>query len=292
MTAARHLPFLLLTGGIWGLTPSLAKLAIGGGVQPLAVAFQVALGSSLFLFAICALRRVRVPWDAAHLRHYTLSGLSGFALANLCSYAALAHIPAGFFALLLPLAPILTVLGAAALGQERAGPRSIGGTALGLAGVALAMAPGAALPDPARLGWALLAVLTPVCFAASNLIAVRYAPPGGQPLAFAAGTLLLAAAQLGVLLLLTGGWRWPLSGPWEADAIMLGQGVLNGTAYLCFFRLIAAAGPVVTSQTGYIATLAGIAWGVALFGERLGWLTWPAAALVFAGLFLVTTRKR
>jgi drug/metabolite transporter (DMT)-like permease len=292
MSPLRHLPLLLLTGGIWGLTPSLAKLAIAEGVTPLAAGFEVALFSALFLLAICAVRRVPVPWNAAHRRHYFLSGLSGFALANFCSYTALAHIPAGFFALLLPLSPMLTVLGAALLGQERAGWRSVGGTLLGLGGVALAMAPGAALPDPSLLPWALLAVLTPVCFAASNLIAVRYAPPGGQPLALAAGTLLLAAAQLALVLVLLGEWRWPLSGPWRADAIMVVQGMLNGTAYLCYFRLIAAAGPVVTSQTGYVATLAGIAWGVALFAEELGWLTIPAALLVFAGLFLVTTRRR
>jgi drug/metabolite transporter (DMT)-like permease len=41
-----------------------------------------------------------------------------------------------------------------------------------------------------------------------------------------------------------------------------------------------------------VVTLTGIAWGWMLFGERPGWLTIPAAALVFSGLALVTLPAR
>jgi drug/metabolite transporter (DMT)-like permease len=52
--------------------------------------------------------------------------------------------------------------------------------------------------------------------------------------------------------------------------------------------LLATLGGVVTSQVAFIVTVAGVLWGMVLFGERPGPLTLPAAGLVFAGLALVT----
>ncbi len=69
------------------------------------------------------------------------------------------------------------------------------------------------------------------------------------------------------------------------------QAALTALAYLLYFRALAAHGGVVTSQVGYVVTLTGLCWGFLLFGEVPGWLTVPAAALVFAGLALVTGRR-
>ncbi len=298
MDHARHVPALLLTGAIWGLTPSLAKLAMGpiegggGGVPPMAFAFWQALWAGLILLAACRAAGVAVPWDAAHRRHHVPSALAGFALANLVSYLALRHIPASFYALLIPLAPMLTVLAAPLAGLERPGPRRLKGTGLGLAGVALAMLPGASLPDASVLGWAVFAVLTPVCFAAANLLAVRLRPAGSHAMALGTGTLLVSALFFALFAGVRREWHWPGEGaPWVEGVILL-QGALTALAYALYFRLIARAGGVFTSQVGYVATLAGVAWGVALFAERPGWLALPAAGLVFAGLWLVTRARR
>lgn len=70
------------------------------------------------------------------------------------------------------------------------------------------------------------------------------------------------------------------------------QGAVTAPAFMIHFRSLGAHGGVVTSQTGYVVTLTGLAWGWALFGERPGWLTIPAAALVFAGPALVTLPGR
>lgn len=292
MEAARFLPALVLTGAIWGLTPALAKLAMSLGIAPMGFAFWQALVAGAALAWACRSRGVALPWNAAHLRHYIPSALAGFAVANLVSYTALQHIPASFYALLIPLAPMLTVLLAPLAGQERPGARGLLGTGLGLAGVALAMAPGAALPDEAAIGWAAFAALTPVCFAAANLLAVRLRPVGTSALALGAGTMLWSALFFALFALARGEWHWPGAAPWGAEAILLLQGLLTALAYALYFRLIAGAGGVFTSQVGYVATIMGLAWGAAIFAERPGWLTLPAAGLVFAGLYLVTTRGR
>ena len=282
------LPGLFLLGALWGLSPSIAKAGLAMGIPPLGFGFCAALGSGLALLALARMQGVPVRLDRAHLRHYAANGLFGFALANLVAYTALPHIPAGFFALLMPLVPILTVLGAALIGQERLTSRRIAGSALGLAGVALAMAPGAALPGVGAWSWALLAALTPLCYAVANLLAVRLAPRGAAPLGLATGALLAAACWLGGLGLAAG--QLPFSAPWPALALLPLQAVLTAIAYLLYFRLMGSAGSVVTSQAGYLISIFGIAWGAILFGERMGWLALPAATLVFGGLYLVSRK--
>ncbi|UPY35416.1 DMT family transporter [Sediminicoccus sp. KRV36] len=291
MNFKRHLPGLLILGVVWGLTPSVVKLALAAGIPPLGFGFWGAFGSALILSVLCASRRLRVPLDRPHIIQYSAAGLSGFALANFAGYTALQHIPAGFFALLVPLSPILTVLGAAALGMERLTPPRVLGTVLGFAGVALAMAPGAALPDPALLGWALLAALTPVCFAVSNIVAVRLAPRGTDALVLATGALYGGAFFLALFSLLRGEFHIPGQVGWPGEMLIPFQAGITAFAYLLYFRLIAATGSVITSQTGYIVPIAGVLWGAMIFGERMGWLALPAAALVFAGLWLVTAKR-
>lgn len=287
--ALRPLPPLLLLGTIWGATPAFVKHLGAAGWPPMLIATCAAAGSALILFAACRLRGIAVPLSHGHLRHYAVSGLFGLALANLVGFTSLQHIPAGFFSLLVPLSPMLTVLGAAALGMEPATRRSVLGTALGLSGVLVAMSPGAALPDPAALPWALLAALTPVCYAASNLFAVKLAPQGTPSLALATGTLGAGAIQAAAFAVATGQMTLPSVAGLPVSAL---QAACTAAAFMLYFRSLAAHGGVITSQTGYVVTLTGIAWGWVLFGERPGWLTIPAAALVFSGLALVTLRGR
>ena len=59
-----------------------------------------------------------------------------------------------------------------------------------------------------------------------------------------------------------------------------------------YIYLIGQAGPVFASQVAYAVTLAGVLWGMALFGERHSPWIWLSLALMLAGLALVTPRKR
>ncbi len=284
------LPTLLILGTIWGLSPALAKLLVQSGWTPLTVATLAGALSAAMLLGIAASRGPLPPRDAPHLRAYAASGLFGLALPNICAMTALAHIPAGFFALLVPLSPILTVLAAAAIGMERASSRRILGTVAGLSGIGLAALPGAALPDPGLLPWALLAALTPFFYTASNIVGVRLAPRGTPPLALAAGSVTVGTLILMVIGIAFGQFRLPGWGGLAFVPVLMG--VMGGVAYVVYFRSLARHGGVVTSQVGYVITVTGMLWGFLLFGEVPGWLTIPAAGLVFLGLALVTRPAR
>jgi drug/metabolite transporter (DMT)-like permease len=282
---------LLLLGLIWGLTPALGKLLVMGGAGPLALAASIAAASAAVLWAVCAIRGIGVPWDAAHWRHYAVAGGIGFAVANLVNFTVLRHVPAGLVAIVVPLSPILTVALAAVLRMERATRRRLLGTILGLAGTALAIVPGATLPDARLLPWAILLLLTPTCYAVTNVLAVRLAPRGTPPMALATGTLAAAALGAGLAAVLLGHAPPGLGmagGGLPMPLLVAAQAVLTAMAYLLYFRLLGRVGGVVTSQVGYIVTLSGLGFGFLIFGEVPGWLTIPAAGLIFTGLALVT----
>lgn len=280
---------LLMLGTIWGLTPAMAKLAMAEGMRPLGVAAWAAGISAAVLLAVAAMRGEWPRWRRANLLHYGAGGLVGLALANLTGFTGLTRAPAGLFALLVPLSALFSVVFFALAGLERLTRRRVLGTAVGAAGVALAMAPGAALPDPAVLPWAALMLLTPVCYAAANLLSVRLSVPGTTALQGAAGTV--AGATVAVVALAV-----PLDhlgappARWVA-VLLVAQGVLTAAAYLIYFRLLSTRGGVFTSQVAYLITLAGLTWGWLLFAEVPGPLTVPAAALIFGGVLLVTTER-
>lgn len=284
------LPTLALLGTIWGLTPALAKLLVQSGWTPLTVATCMGTISGSILLGIILARGDSLPLSAPYLRHYLCGGLFGLMAPNFFAMTALQYVPAGFFALVIPLSPLVTVAVVAALGMEPMTQRRLLGTLAGLLGVALAMAPGAALPDFSLLPWALMITLTPICYAASNILGVRLAPRGAPALVLAAGATLTGAAMLWCVSLATGQFRL---GP--ANALMfipLLQGVIGALAFVVYFRSLARHGGVVTSQIGYLITITGLFWGFLFFGEVPGWLTIPAAALVFTGLALVTLPGR
>ncbi|MGG5811950.1 DMT family transporter [Falsiroseomonas sp. CW058] len=281
---------LVVLGAIWGLTPAMAKLAMAGGMRPLGVAAIAAAVSALTLLAVAWRRRDAPRWTRAHLLHYGAGGLVGLALANLFGFTGLTRAPAGLFALLVPLSGLLSVVFFALAGIERLTARVLLGALMGVAGVALAMAPGAALPDPAVLPWAALMLLTPVCYAVANLLSVKLAPRGASALSMAAGTLAGATLSTVAIALPLGHLGLPPSA--GIALLLVAQGVLTALAYLVYFRLLVARGGVFTSQVSYLITLAGLGWGFAFFGEVPGWLTLPAAGLIFGGVVLVTLGKR
>jgi len=283
---------LLVLGTLWGGTFTLSKVAIDGGIPPLGYAFWQALGPALVLLLVCALRRIRLGLTRGDVLFYVMAGLLGITVPNINFFFVIGHMPAGVMAVVVATVPMLTYGFALTLAMERFTWRRATGIGLGLTGALCLLLPRASLPDPAMLGWVVLAFLTPAFYAANSIYSARWRPAGGHSLALACGIMFGASLFQSAAMLASGSFYplWPPFAP--ADWALFGQIAISSVAYILFFEVLRLAGAVFFSQVGYIVTLTGLAWGMVVFGERhSGWL-YLATGLIFAGLALVNLKRR
>ncbi len=282
---------LLLLGVMWGASFSLAKIARLGDVHPFALMFWQSAGGTAIIAAFAATRGRLGELRPRHMGFFLVSGLLSVVIPSTTIYWVAAAVPAGVLSMLTTIAPMLTYGFALATGLERKNPMRATGIALGFVAVALIVLPEGSLPDRAAAGWVLVGLIAPVCYAASSLFIARFRPPGASSVALAAG-MLGTSALIGLPLVLATGSGYLPGNPWRVvDIAVLTIPVITGIAQIFVFKLIHMAGPVYFSQVGYFVTLAGIVWGMVLFGERPGPWIWAALALMFTGLALVNMRR-
>lgn len=283
---------ILILGNLWGLSFSLSKIAGMGGVSPVAYAFWPALGAGGILLALSLLRGRRPPVDRAHLRAYFVLGIVGIVIPNVNMVMVVTHLPAGVAVLTIPFVPLTTYVIALALRMERFDLLRLAGVLCGFGGAALILLPKASLPSADLAPWFVLGLLTPLCYAVSNVLAERLRPAGTHSLPMAAGMLGAAAIVLTPAVIGLGVF-YPLYPPFDAPELaVLGQIAISALAYVIFFEIVRMVGPVYMSFTGYVVTLTGIGWGMLIFGESHSPWVWAAALLIFTGMALVNPRRR
>ncbi|MBA2963174.1 MULTISPECIES: DMT family transporter [Ramlibacter] len=264
-----------------------------GEVPPLTLAMlRYAIGFACLLpFAWRPLRVLAGPQrpPARDLGAMAALGIGQFGVLIALLNLGLRQVPAAPAALVFSLFPLLTLLLAAALGQERIHARLTGGVALSIAGVACCLAPGLGGWRPDAWG-GVLAVLAAA--ATGALCSVLYRPylrryPVLPVSAFA------MLASVGVLAVLAWPEHWParlagFSAP--AWAAIVFVGVSSGVGYVAWLyalkhesatrvTVFLALNPLTASVLGWLA-----------LGERPATATWPALVLVAAGLGLATRR--
>ena len=107
------------------------------------------------------------------------------------------------------------------------------------------------------------------------------------------GSGLLFASSIMVFPFMAGsGQWWFFTGPMsEGDWAQIGAVLINATFFYLLLEIIKRAGPVFFSTQNYVATLAGIGWGILILAESHSAYVWGALALLLAGLYLVTRRR-
>ena len=157
--------------------------------------------------------------------------------------------------------------------------------------VVLLIAPEQSLPDPGAAPWVLAACAASACYAAENLVIALRMPDGEDPFMVTFGMFLAATAMLAPVVIATGSFV-ALAWPWSpVEWSIVGMAAVSALAYSLYIYLIGWAGPVFASQVAYAVTLAGVLWGMTLFGERHSPWIWAALALMFAGLALVKPKR-
>ncbi|PDQ18629.1 hypothetical protein CN311_23615 [Mesorhizobium sanjuanii] len=281
---------LLLAAAIYGGIFAVNRLAAEALWPPMGFAFLQSLLAGIVL-ALLVVLGGRFALSAAHLRAYVVMGALVVGLPIGILVKAAEHIDASVLTLVLCLSPILTLLIGVAAGLERFDQRTLFGMLLGIAGVAVIMAPGAGVIGDGGMFWFLVALSAPLMFAAANNCAKWLRPADATSAAMAAGTLLGAAAVAGVVMLVLGSAVLPPGGIMSGLLPLVIATAINAVFFWLFFALVARIGPARFSLFNYLAVAAGILWSLVFFGEQPGALFWLALLLMMAGMYLALSRK-
>lgn len=287
--STRDLVLWSILAWLWGSS----FLAIRIGVESVApatlVAGRMAIGATI-LIAIIVLRGGTLHLGRRGWSIAVVVGLSGNVIPFLLISYAEQQVHSGLAALIMAIAPIITLTAAPMVHPEETltGPKVAGGL-LGLAGVVLLVGPHSLsgvgqdlLPQIALLAAA-------GCYAFTALFSRRF--PHHDPLQMAAGSVLVGAAFIGVGVLASGESA-PLSQatPQSLTAIAyLGVGP-TACAAAIYFLLIPRIGAARLQQVNYVVPVLGVLLGLVFLGERPDWNTWLAIPIILTAVYCVNRR--
>lgn len=282
---------LLVIGIGWGLAFSLAKMGILAGGMPLGMVFWQMVLSIFLTLVIARLQGRPVPMDRQHIRNYLIVSVLASSIPSSCLMFAAGRVPAGVVSITIAIVPMLTYALAVGLARESQSLVRLAGLFCGIGAILLLVLPEASLPDRSAVPWILVAAIAPTCHALNNINLSRPVMTDIHPLHIIFGANLFGAMTLLPLALATGHFFVPSLPFGTLEWTIVGNGVINVLAFLGFISVIQLAGPVFASQTGYLVTIAGVVWGMALFGEsHSGWV-WTSLTVMIIGLSLVSPRR-
>jgi len=284
---------MLLVGGIaWGGIFTVNKMAAAAGIPPVAYAFWPVLCAGIGATAVALIVDRRLGLSRDHLVFYFFSGIANIGFGMIILAYVAARLPAGVVTLVMPVSPTMTYVFALFFGIDRIRWKSVLGIAFGVVGVLTLTVPDLSLPEPDMAAWFFLALLAPLGFATGNIYVVLKRPPQASSVGLAAGLALGAAVFMLPAYLVAGEGFHPFAASGEALQALGLAACVHGIVLALFFEIVRRAGPVFFSQLGYIAIIAGLAWGVIVFSETYSTWVWSAAVLLLIGLYLVNAGTR
>jgi drug/metabolite transporter (DMT)-like permease len=280
---------MLLLTMLWGLQQVAIKLA-AHGVSLVAQGAIRSIIATVLLIAWARWRGLRLFERDGTLGAGTVAGLL-FASEFFFIYFGLGHTAASRMVVFIYLAPVLTALGLAwFIPGERLRMVQWIGVLLAFGGLALAFGDGFTAPGRATVLGDACGLVAATLWAATTVIirTTRLAQASAEKTLFyqlAASALLLPFAS----------WLLGEGGLTRVDAIVLSSLVFQSVvvafaSYLAWFWLLTRYLAARLSVFAFLAPLWGVAFGVAILGERLSPVVLGAALLVGAGIALVNRR--
>lgn len=281
---------LLVGGALMGISTNLAKVAGELALTPLAFLGWSIMGAAIILMTVAAWRHTLPPLTRRTVEYYGIAALVGVAGPNLIFFSAVPQVGAGFVVLTISLPPLLTYLGALALGMERFNILRAMGVVAALAGAAVLALKQLSAPD-ADAFWILLALVGPVLLAIGNIYRTLRWPSGVNADALAPGMLIAAT----IMLMATGflpyfSLQVPLDNPLPLLLIGL-QAVVFAGQFLLLFILQKTGGPVLLSLLGSVGSVVGVPVAVYFQGEMPPQGLLMGAGLIGLGVVLVSLGK-
>lgn len=270
--------FIAISIGVESMTPAelvAGRMLLGGAVITLTV---LALGKSLNMGSRA--------WGIS-----LVTGLSGNVLPFwLISYAG-KHVDTGLSALIMGIAPIVTICLAPLLLNDETLTKAKGiGALVGFAGLTILFGPSVLLGLGAELLPQIALLGAALCYAGTTIFTRRF--PHSDPMQIAAGSVLLGALVMsGVVLLGNGGLNIPeVSSRSFWALVYLGIGP-TAVAAMIFFYLVPKIGAGRLQQVNNLVPLVGVGLGIVVMGETPSWNLWLSLPIIMLAVFLVTRRR-
>lgn len=282
---------IMLLGVCWGLIPSLSRIIMTDGLNPLGVAFWT-LGISAAIMLTLSIVTGRLPdrsWPA--VRRYLILGLFGGVLPHLFLFWVAGHVPAMIIAIVLAAESFIVFILAAVLGLEAPNLKRFIGLSFGLACVVLIMVPGSDGTGVSSWLWIAATLGIPLCYAIEDIVVAALPSEGTDVIGTTTGFSLAAATILMPVTLVSGSLIYPSEAITQYGVPFLMIAGLSSFSTVLLIYTIRTTGAVFASQTGYAMTAGGILWSVLLLNEQMSIWIWAALACLISGLALVMPKE-
>jgi drug/metabolite transporter (DMT)-like permease len=282
-------------GLVWGASFLFMKVALDG-TTPLQIVWTRLVLGAVALGAVVLVTRAPLPRSRALWGHFAVLGVVGCAIPFSLFAWAEQHVSSGVASIYNATTPLMTALMVTlAFRVERLTRDRLVGVAVGLAGVVVIIAPwqlasGAGSLDEAAGQLACLGAA--LCYGVTFAYLRRFVTPRGVP-ALTTAFLQVGFGAVALLLLTPVVVGSPVDLTPEIVGSLVVLGVLGtGVAYLWNVNVLLRWGPTAASTVTYITPVVGVALGVLVLDERLGWHEPAGAVLVLLGILLAQGRLR
>ena len=270
---------------IWGIPYLLIRVAVAEISPAMLVFARTAIGALILMPVVLArggLRGLGRKWIP----------LLAFAAAEIAGpwlflFSAEQHISSSLAGLLVSSVPLVGVAIAPLFGnREKMGPLGIGGLALGVVGVAAIVGLDFHASDATAF---IQMALVVIGYALGPAIVGRYLK--GVP-SISVNGISLAACAVAYAPLAAVQWPHAMPSAWVLVSVGVLAVVCTAVAFILFFELIAAIGPVRATVITYINPAVAALLGIAVLNEKLTIGMGIGFVLVLAGSVLATRRSR
>lgn len=281
--------YLLGLAAIWGASFLFMRIiAPEIGTLPTAF-FRVSIAAAGLLVMLAVMR---VSWNfQGKFKTVLLLGVINSGIPATMYSVAAQVLPAGYSAIFNATTPLMGVLIGGLFFHERLTQSKIAGVCLGLFGVGVLTRAGPVAFDLELLMGALACLLATTCYGFAGFLARRWLDQRGglDSRLSALGSMLGATLFLLPFFAYNAALHPPASwGGWSVWLSLLGLGlVCTAFAYVLYFRLLTAIGPVRSMTTTFLIPPFGVLWGALLLDEPLSMAHVYGGVLIAGALWLV-----
>ena len=293
MTTRFNLTIILLIVGVsWGLTAPLSKIAVSTGHHYLGLLIWQIIIMILSLGLIQIFRKKKLPLNLNCFWRYVLVALLGTLLPNSIMYKAYFHLQSGIMSILVSIVPMIAFLLVLVLQMEKFEIRRFLGVLFGIFAIILIVFPKLDLGYLGEVGWILLALLSPLCYAIEGVWINKIGIAKLDPIEVILGASILGFFILMPIVALNGYWITPYRVWGPAEFAITASSLIHSIIYISYIWLIGKAGVIFASQVSYIYTASGIGFSIILLGEGYSLFVWAAVILMLMGLMMVRPSRR